>query len=288
MIAWSRRRTLMAGIGLIVVVNAMALAGVAYNRSGAPMSLVQLSERELHFPNVYAGRVNRTENSGVALNLQWRVPAEENGPDYEGYGSYGGSPSWLNQAKLTALGFEGLSAKKLEHGERSGLKKQQTKEVLLVLELDGAAARKALEFAREKAAKEEKLNDANPGNTEFALRSKAAKERLERETQENSRLFAVDAGLDVAELRTQYPDRTHYLIVRGQVRPQFVSHEKVEQLRGVISALSIDQINVPVEFQPILLRATPNNVRVKFSATVAFGQRLEPWITALSGEDRTH
>ena len=281
MIAWSRRRTLIAGIGLIVVVNAIALAGVAYNRSGEPVSVVQLSERELRLPYSYASPVKRTENSGVALDLQWRVSAEGNGRDYEGYGSYGGSPPWLNQAKLAALGFEGLSANK---SESAGLKKQRTKEVLLVLELDGVAARNALERAREKAAEEETLNDANPGNKEFALRSKAAKERLEREASENSRLFAVDAGLDVAALRVQYPDRARYLIVRGQVRPQFVSHEKEDQLRGSISALSISQINVPVEFQPVLLRATPENVSVKFSASVAFGQRLEPWITALSGE----
>ena len=282
MIAWSRRRTLIAGLGLIVVVNAIALAGVAYNRSGEPVSVLQLSERELRLPYSYTSSLKRTENSGVALNLQWRVPAEGNELDYEAYGSYGGSPPWLNQAKLAALGFEGLSAKR---SESAGLKKQRTREVLLVLELDGVAARKALERAREKAVEEEKLNDANPGNKEFAQRSKAAKERLEREQRENSRLFAVDAGLDAAALRTQYPDRTRYLIVRGQVRPQLVSHEKEDQLRGFISALSIGEINVPVEFQSVLLRPVPENTRVKFSASVAFGQRLEPWITALAGED---
>ena len=50
MIAWTRRHTLIAGLGLILGVNAIVLGGVAYNRSGEPESLLQLSERELYTP----------------------------------------------------------------------------------------------------------------------------------------------------------------------------------------------------------------------------------------------
>ncbi|MFL6653087.1 MAG: DUF4824 family protein, partial [Sulfurifustaceae bacterium] len=50
MIAWSRKRTLLAGIALIAATNAVALVGVAYNRSGEPSSVLKLTERELALP----------------------------------------------------------------------------------------------------------------------------------------------------------------------------------------------------------------------------------------------
>ena len=272
MIVWSRRRTLIAGISLILVVNAIALAGVAYNRSGAPDSTVQLSERELQAP----GRWRSKENSGVALSLRWRVDGGTGAQEaYYGYGS----AAWLDKAKLAALGFD--VAQDQNPAGRT-FKQQRMKEVLLVLELDGPAYRQSLERARKKADDEEKLNEANPGNKEFAQRTKAAKERLVREELENTRLFVIDAGLDAQALRAQYPDQAHYLIVRGQIRPQWVSRDKQERLTGSISAISISQINVPVEFQPALMQTEATNKSARFKATVAYGKRLEPWIVALS------
>ena len=272
MIAWSRRRTLIAGVSLILAVNAIALSGVAYNRSGEPECTVQLSERELQAP----GRWKNKENSGVALSLRWRVDGGTGAQEaYYGYGS----AAWLDKAKLAALGFD--VAQDQNPAGRT-FKQQQTKEVLLVLELDGQAYRQSLERARKKADDEEKLNEANPGNKEFAQRMKAAKERLMREELENTRLFAIDAGLDAQALRAQYPDRAHFLIVRGQIRPQQVTRNRQERLTGSISAISVSQINVPVEFQPVLMQTEQPNKLARFKATVAYGKLLEPWIVALS------
>lgn len=281
MIAWSRRRTLFAGLALILVVNGIALSGVALNRSGEPESLVQLSERELQLPY---GRWNSKENSGVELNLRWRVDAGHDTPDnYYGYGAYGGTAAWLDETKLAALGFDVAPDR---HAPRRKNRQQRTKEVLLVLELDGAAYRQSLERARKKAGDEEKLRADNPGNKEFENRAKRAREYAESEAGENSRLFAVDAGLDAAALRAQYPDKAHYLIVRGQLRPQIVTRDRQERLSGYISALSISRINVPVAFQPALQHDERTNKSARFEASVAYGQRLEPWIVALAGKGR--
>lgn len=281
MIAWSRRRTLYAGLALILVVNGIALSGVALNRSGEPESLVHLSERELQLPY---GRWNSKENSGVELNLQWRVNAGHDTQDnYYGYGAYGGTASWLDETKMAALGFDVASERRTP-----GWKKRQnrTKEVLLVLELDGAAYRQSLERARKKADAEEKLRADNPGNKEFEERAKRAREYAESEAGENSRLFAVDAGLDAEALRAKYPDKARYVIARGQLRPQIVAYEKQDSLSGYISALSISQINVPVEFQQALKHDERTNKTARFEASVAYGQRLEPWIVALVEKGR--
>jgi len=273
MIAWSRRRTLIAGALLITAVNVFALAGVAYNRSGEPTSILQLSERELRLPY---GRLNSKENSGVALGLVWRVRRGNGAPDAD-YGAYGGTADWLDQAKLAALGFDVAP-----DPARRKFKPWRSKEVLLVLEIDGPAYRQALARAQQNADDEEKLLLANPGNKEFERRAKRARENAEREASDSSRLFVVDAGLDAATLRAQYPDVAHTLIVRGQVRPQRVTRDRQDSLSGHIAALSIAQINVPLEFQPALKPPAAAAKAGSFSATVAFGRRLEPWLVALA------
>ena len=282
MIAWTRRHTLIAGLGLILGVNAIVLGGVAYNRSGEPESLLQLSERELYTP---FGRALRNENSGVELALRWRVPVDSSArePSYgHGYESWGGSPAWLDRTKLEALGFEKLP-EKIRFGSDS--KWPQAKEVLLVLELDGPAARQAMAQAQTNSVEAVRLAEVNAGNKEFERRAKTAREALARETGENSRLFAIDAGLDLVTLRSKYPDRSRFLIARGQVRPHFVAQGREERVSGTISALSISRVNVPVEWQTALAPAKPGG-KVRFSATVAWGKRLEPWLVTLAGSAR--
>ncbi|HEY5292426.1 MAG TPA: DUF4824 family protein [Burkholderiales bacterium] len=287
MIAWSRRRTLVAGIGLILAVNAVALAGVAYNRSGDPDSVLRLTQRELRPP--YGWR-SSAENSGVALTLHWRAPVEESA-DSRGWVSFGGggSPAWLDKAKLASLGFETSPPKAAADGGRY-YEKQLAREVLLVLELDGPAYRQSLERARQNAARAEASQAANAGNKDIERQAKLAKERATSEEREYTRLFAVDAGLDIGALRARYPDRARYAIVRGLVRPQLTSHDKEQRLSGYVSGLSVDQINLPVAFRQVVgyalqdNRAGRNNMPAPYEAEVAFGKRLEPWITAVSGK----
>lgn len=278
---WTRRRTLLTGITLILAVNALALAGVFYNRSGEPESLLRLSQRELRLP--YRGWANGAENSGVELSLIWRVAATDAlGDSY--YGSYGHHAEWLDKAKLAALGFD-VSRGTGDADKTPHL--QQSKTVLLVLELNGPAYQRVLERSRKNAQQKEELSTANADEKGLAQQAKAAREQTMREAQENSRLFVVDAGLDRDVLRAQYPDRSHYLIVNGRIRPQIVGHEKERHLSGTVTGLGVSQINVPVAFQRPLKRATPNpqanwnSPSVRFEADIAFGKRLEPWLVGL-------
>lgn len=276
MIAWSRRHTLVAGVALILLVNATILAGVAGNRSGDPTSRLQLSERELRLP--YGGR-NNTENSGVTLNLVWRVSGvDEPERIYAGDESSGGAPAWLDRAKLAALGFDVA-----DDQARKPAKRWRTREVLLVLEFDGLSHRQALARAQKNADDQQKLALANPGHAEFERRAKQAGALVAREQYESSRLFVVDAGLDAEALRRQYPDRAHALLMRGQIRPQLLAGRAPEpRLAGYVSALSIGQINVPVKFQPALRRDAATNRAAPFEATLAVGQRLEPWLVSVA------
>ncbi len=286
MMTWSRARTFVAGAALILAANAVALVGVAYNRSGEADSLLRLTQRELQLPY---GWGLEGESSGFVLTLRWRVPVEESADARVPAMPYqGGAPAWLDKGKLTALGFdvswpEGTDRGRMHYG------KQLARETLLVLELDGPACQQALERARRHVASEEALQAANPGSKEFERRAEGARRGLVQEERVSSRLFLIDAGLDAAALRAKYPDRARYAIVRGQVRPWVIGDKTKSRLSGRVT-LSANRINVPHAFRPVFepllhgLRRGRPEAEPPFEVAVAFGQRLEPWITAASGK----
>jgi len=286
-----RMYTLIAGLALILSVNAVVLVGVAYNRSGEPESALLLTQRELAPPRPWGFE---GENSGIALRLQWRVLRED---VYEpsgmviGNAGFGGAPDWLNKAKLAALGFDVANLDDTPE-DRKRYGKLLPKDVLLVLELDGPAWRAALERARRHLEKEEMLLAANGGKEEFEQRTRLASKQLLWEEHRNSRLFVIDADLDAQALRAKYPDRSRYAIMRGQVRPQVSEIEKELRLVGYVNDISIDHIHVPLPYrkvlEPMLESAHANQdgsvSPSSYEVSVEFGKRFEPWITAVSGK----
>ncbi len=281
---WSRTHTVITGLGLIVLTNAVALLGVVYNRSGESEAKLSLTQRELSTPHRWYG--NR-ENSGLALSLNWRVLNEESVATQLyawRYAGTGGTPAWLDKAKMQALGFD-TSAPFADSDPRGRARyeKQLPREVLLVLELDGPTYRRSLELATQYAARDEAKLAAIPGDKELGTRAKNAREALEWETNRNSRLFVVDAGRDAAALRAKYPDAGRYALVHGKVRLEW-SGRSTGIVRGFVSGLSIESINVPFALRELFESAAPaddvEQNRAAFEAAVAFGKRLEPWITA--------
>ena len=276
------RNTLAAGVLLILLANAVALIGVYFNRSGEAESRLALSQRELTMP---WGWGIAKENSGLAVSLNWRVIDPSVG-EFGGYGFSGGTPDWLDETRMAALGFDTSLPAEGTFGRRR-FERQLPREVILVLELAGPAWQQAVERARQNAARHEAASLANVGSKEFAEKAKRAQEQLKREEISNSRLFAIDAGLDVAALRARYPDRGHYLILKGTVRPRLATHEKKTRVTGYVSALAVTQINVPHALRPVLEPALRKHKRTAddpaphFDAVIVVGQRLEPWIESV-------
>lgn len=283
-----RSRTFLAGVALILATNAVALIGVAYNRKGEAESTLKLTQRELWAP--YSWNFG-AENSGLGLGLRWRAPDNLSGPLYDNVvmqpNGYANRRGWLDRAKLAELGFDVSPPENTPKGRRY-YEKLLPKDVLLVLEFDGPAYDALLERARQHLKNEKALLAANAGKPEFQNRTKRAEEWLKAEERQNSRLFVVDAGLDVKGLRAKYPDRRRYAIVSGQVQPWLTGKADELLLAGSVKGISIDEINVPLAFRHALDPDLKNNRRVRspagksFEITVAFGKRLEPWITAVS------
>ncbi len=276
-----RRLTLIVGAGLILLANGVALTGVAYNRSGEPESRLTLSQRELSRPWAFYGN---KENSGLSLSLNWRVATGERYPDY--YSSHGGSPAWLDEKRIIDLGFD-VARFKRNITRRNGDYAQLEHEVLVVLELAGPAWQQTLEPARQNLLSKESISQASPAVKELVQSEKQAREALAREENENTRLFAIDAGMDMETLRTQYPDRSRYLILKGKLRLHAVVRDSNQVVTGFLSDLSASQINVPhalrAVFEGMPSQSTvPAEKMPPFTATVAIGKRLEPWIEAVT------
>src|SRR5262249_16335889 len=144
--------------------------------------------------------------------LRWRTLMD----DDEGYNEYAGwwgyaPAAWLDAAKMKALGFD-VALPDANENTGPSFQRQLSRDVLIVLELDGPAHQetlaRGLKFAEKRGAGKVGWGDADRGD------------RIENnERNEHSRLFAIDAGLDAAQLRAKYPDRSRYAIVAGRVEP---------------------------------------------------------------------
>jgi hypothetical protein len=274
---WQRRHALVAGLALVAITNVIALGGVAWNRTGEPESVLDLTERELWMP--YTWSVNK-DNSGLALEIQWRMLGPENGSDYlysvTLHGS--GEPEWLDESKMSALGFDVTLPIEDAGGKwNSRYQRQLSREVLLVLEFDGQSYQHAVARATRAAKAIEARNKSGRGKRD-------AEEMLNREKRESSRLFVVDAGLDRHSLRAQYPDRTKYAIVRGLVRPSVTAKKRARG--GTVQKLSTGDIQVPLGMRRAFEAFTSGEPERRqgmeplLRMRLAFGQRLEPWLVS--------
>jgi hypothetical protein len=269
-IAWSNSRALLAATALVLVSNAIALAGVAYNRHGEPESVFELTERELPI-QFWSWPDN--ENSAVHLELSWRIGFESD--DWSRV-----AVEWLTREQLQRLGFEMPAADAtLEEQERHiG---QAAREVFLVLEFDGPAYRASIERARNRLRDAEVALATKSTDEMLVARARSAKAELEDEQRRSSRLFVVAADLDADALRKRYPDRKHYAIVRGRV-----ALSNGRYLLPRIEGIDTDTIRVPHAHRAIVERYLGDRSyerhEPRYAATVNFGRRLEPWIVQLS------
>jgi len=288
-----------AGLALVLIADAAILATAGWNRRGGPLSEIVLTERELAVPEY-----REEENTGLALSL---VLGDEppSGVERSAWRKRYRLPRakhpWLDQAKLRELGFRadidpsGPAAQ--EACEREG-----DRSVFLVLEFEGEAWRRWL------AEREERVGELRRKVESGAADRKAledAETLLALDRVMRSRLFAVDAGLDLGSLLRRYPDRARYVVIRGIVslavsRPE----EGAARLDTVLMVLP-DRVHVPAGIRRGLLpflpgetqeqvfererkepeAAWPSPAPPRYRAVLALGRRLEPWLVSVAPAD---
>lgn len=258
----NRRHALFGLAGLLILlVNAIVLAGVAWNRSGTPESQLDLSQRELYLPAY--GNFSE-DNSSPAFELRWRSL----GAQAERFGNR--TPAWLNADKLAALGFP---AEQLQVSRRDLLRERQSREVLLVLELDGPAYQAAMRQAEAELAR---LREEGAAGDEL----KSWQEHLNDLRERDSRLYAVDAGLALEALRQRYPDRRQYAIVAARVSLYSQPESMPGGIGGYIDSLAVERLHLPAALRGPFRELSAGGQRrtATYQVEVAFGRRLEPWV----------
>jgi hypothetical protein len=272
-----KRAGWLAALLLLVAVNALVLAGVAWNRSGEAQARLQLTERELPLQYRYAGA---EENTGVALRVQLHED------------SY--APAWLDADKLRALGFSLPGREALSGDAGTRLKRPLSRKAWVVLEFDGPAWRDAL------AAKAQRLADVRldlESGTATRKQVESLEKSLARMRQGGSRLVAVDAGRDPAALRARYPDSTRYVVTGARVRAWVGRSREAEDdvdrlaVKGYLSLL-VNRIHVPLQHRTRLQSVVGDDWRDKrapdadqsprYRVRLYYGRRHEPWVEAIA------
>jgi hypothetical protein len=277
----SSRRLFVIGFVILAATNIVVLSRVASNRFGEPELQITLTERELHLPY----RVHN-ENSGLALSLAWRALSKERDnyayPDWR-------SPAWLNADKVEELGFNPGNYPG-SNGKVKSDKHPIPKEVYIVLENDGAAYREAVKRAEAALEKEKGSLKLNPKDKKLRDNVERAEERLRRERITETRLFAIDAGLDPHRLREKYDNRKHFIITKALIKPRYDGKKK--EVSGYISKLSSSRIHVALKyrkiFDTILVKNKTRKNKIaspRYKVKLAYGSHFVPWIVSVTDKN---
>jgi len=270
--------------GFLLLINVIVLAGVAYNRSGEPVASLQLTERELLLPRYHSSA--KKENSGLALTLSWNIaPAYPFDNKYRRYAltNYG-TPNWLSNEKLKELGFDVGKTSTDIRDSLTGYKKLESEEVIIVLEYNGDAFHAYVK--KVEADVQHFRNDVknNPNDSDLAKRLASNEKSLKELKNTESRLIAIDAGLDLKTLKQKYPDSSKYLMLRGEVRRYWSN----KQLTAGIKQLFINKVHVSLPYlkeisELTMLGDSRNIVKPRYRVGLDLGKRLEPWVGGVSG-----
>jgi hypothetical protein len=249
-----RRLGLLAGLVLVVAVNAVVLAGVAWNRSAVD-ARVELTERECPLPF----RMD-DEDTGLELRLVWRAPDQ----------NLDAAPPWLGRNALRSLGFD-VSVPPADPKAESFYARALPRGAFVVLEMDGPAWRHWLEARKRELSAQKCCNQ----------------EDLDREERIGSRLVAVAAGLDARALRASYPDRSRDLILPAQIRLSRMERPDRPAVLYGTAELRSHQVPVPLSLRPVLdaVRRGPVDrdgpKAPRYRLTLATGKRHEPWLESV-------
>lgn len=253
---------------LVVLSNLAAWRAAELNRRGEPEAVLVLTERELRLP------VRQAENTALTLSLVFEPPRTPSG-------STPREPGWFDRAKLEAIGFDCSRPLTAEHAEY--YRTRPPRATYAALEYEGARWRMQLEQAPPTPQPAPLFTVPDGGTQNGAARA------APRDPLLDSHLVPIDADNDPAALRARHPDTRAVAVMEATVALRFVSHAGQRPfLMGRVTSVLPREIHVPREWRGVLVALQsdrepdvwpPPQREPRFRATVAWGQRLEPWIT---------
>ena len=262
------KRYLTLGLLIIILTNIMLFVGVWINRTGQTTSELALTERELSLPYL---NFSQPENSGLALQIKWRVPVQES--DSGDHYNYQRSID-ISKIELKNLGFK---PEKLI--QKSNILK---KELYWALEFDGDLYQKQLSTTKDNYQTFLVTFTKNSDKKQHRLKQQLEK-RLSEETIQSSRLFFIEAAPSSEKLVAKYINKKNILIVKGQARPSY--DEQTNTFKLHLHTLSNPNIMLTRDQTLVLdgLETVDNKMvnQPRYTLDVKWGSRFEPWVTNL-------
>lgn len=259
---FKRKGWLLPGLAVILLSNVWVLGSVAYNRSGEPESRLLLTEREL----LPSRHWKRQEDSGVALALLTRQPrlSEDQAP--------------IHLDVMQQLGFS-LEFPDDAPSHAHPFMRQPSRAAIVVLEFDGKAHQAEIRAQQKVLAEAREALKSAPGDKRRIGELDYAEKALQRARTQDSRLYVIDAGLDVAQLRQRYPDRTRFVLVPGRVRP-WTNHYVTPRIFGGRAEPLLGEIQIPYKWRAYFRSDNPANCcrDHRYALEVVFGRGLQPWV----------
>lgn len=272
------------GMALLLLTNAFVLAGVAYNRSGEQSASLILTERELSLPHYFINSEKSNENSGLSLTLDWRI-ADKKGQTRYAYNR----DIVVTKTQLASLGFN------LPRDENYDNDYMQ--EMYWALEFDGEIYQQQVESVRTRLAAAEQAFESIASSENMRRRDNLTK-YLYEEVTSNSRLFFAELSADYHTLADKYAKNPRYIIVKGKVSPRYESKHKEYRLvlhgllnkNLMVSSDLMHALNDIIEQDRQQFQKDKLNGEVylknlakapRYSFTVIWGKRLEPWLDSV-------
>lgn len=267
-----KRKGFLLALVLVIVVNAIVLSGVAYNRSGTATAHLILSARELPLSWGYGSE----ENTGLSLRIVWNHSTDK---------------TILTQEKLESLGFSFPETREIRSPKNT--KQPLPRKAYAVLEYNGNAWVQLLKKRQDDLAKS--LENAKTDQQREMLQKNY--DQFEKNA---SRLVLVDVGVNPTSLRAQYSDTGKYLITQARVTAYayFKGNKNNPfkyEINGAISELLPDTIYVPRQFHNLIQKPgqrrpayydwnyRPDNISLpQYQVTLDYGKRYEPWVESVS------
>ncbi len=235
---------LVAAAALVLATDAFVLVEAAYNRSGAPVASMQLTEREL--------RLLRPQRESTALYLepQW----EERWPSHK----FEDGPGWFDQAKLEELGYD-CRRPVADAVAEASYGAMPAKDAFAVLEY-----RPDSETGAEDRATRSRLFPVDAGRDFAALRAKYA----------DARRFLVVPCVVKLFYTAKWDANTRRFAPGAYLRGSVVEL----QVGSIAAPPGLERLQNSNEyFSTVEGRARGP----RYVAVLAYGQNHEPWISSL-------
>jgi hypothetical protein len=202
---------------------------------------------------------------------------------------------WLDRAKLRELGFA-VDLDPADPASADYYSWKLPREVYVAFEFDGAAFR---DWLAEQEQRVEKLREDVAKSLKSREDLADAEALLALDRTMRSRLFPVDAGRDPVELARRRTDCGRCIVLPAIMAVRRVEpRDQPPELRGVITALSVDSVHVPLRLHPRLETFLPRQTQAeaeararqqprmewptpsppRYRVVVAFGRRFEAWL----------